>query len=95
MGAAQPELPRSVGRWIQHPQEEIWFHTLFFGAVTVLLVLVLALGFILSNKIDSFLFTYLQVHACALGIVLGQVGLVSSAGPVSNCPVPRQEITLL
>lgn len=67
----------------------------FFSAVTVLLILVLALVFIHSNKIDSFLFPYWQIHACALGMVLGQAGLASSAGLVSNCPVSWQEITLL
>lgn len=70
--AAQAELPRrAVGRWIQHPQGEIWFCALVFSAVTLLLVLVLAVGFILSNRIASTLFMYWQGHACALGMVLG------------------------
>lgn len=76
-----------MGRWTQHPQGEIWLCALVFSAGTVLLILVLALGFILSNRIASTLFIYWHVHACALGMVLGQASLVSSAGLVSNCLV--------
>lgn len=86
VGAGQPGLDSwRVGRWIQHPQGEIWFCARAFSAVTLLLILVLAVGFILSNRIASTPFIYWQVHACALRMVLGQAGLVSSAGLVSNC----------
>lgn len=47
VGAVQPELHRSVGRWIQHRQGEIWFCALVFSAVTLVLILVLAVGFVL------------------------------------------------
>uniref|UniRef100_A0A8D2PP87 Protein Abitram n=1 Tax=Zosterops lateralis melanops TaxID=1220523 RepID=A0A8D2PP87_ZOSLA len=40
VGAAQPELPRSVGRWIQHSQGEIWFCALVFSAVTLLICVI-------------------------------------------------------
>lgn len=72
---------------------EIWFCALVFSAVTFLLILVLAVGFILSNQL--LLFIDWQVHACALGMVSGQAGLVSSAGLVSNCAVSWSEIIVL
>lgn len=93
---------RSTGRWVQHPQGEIWFCALVFSVVTVLLILVLALGFkLFLNRTASSLLTYWQVLGSpCLCIKRGsspgmKVGLVSTAGLVSNSPVSWQEITLL
>ena len=69
-------LPRSAGRWMWHPQGKIWFCAVVFSIVTVLLSLVLGLGFkLFLNRVASSLFTYWQVlalHVCALSTVLAQ-----------------------
>ncbi|XP_010018849.1 PREDICTED: protein Simiate, partial [Nestor notabilis] len=53
--AAQQELAkRSARRWLQHLQRKTWFCAVVFSTVTVLSVLVLALGFKLFLKQNSF-----------------------------------------